>query len=57
LEERLELVIPDLQKTSILKTDASEAAIGAVLIHENKPVAYILRLLNQSERNYGITDK
>ncbi|CAG9093180.1 unnamed protein product [Plutella xylostella] len=45
----------------VLKTDASQYAIGAALLQgegENEhPVEYASRLLNNAERNYSVTEK
>ncbi|CAG9568732.1 unnamed protein product [Danaus chrysippus] len=51
----------DETKPYIIKTDASNFAIGAVLVQgegENEhPVEYASRLLNKSERNYSTTER
>jgi len=59
---RLLLVAPDLDKEFRVKADASNFATGGVLsikCEDNKwrPVAYISKLLNKTERNYEIHDK
>jgi len=56
------LVTPDLDKEFRVKTDASNFATGGVLsikCKDNKwrPVAYISKLLNETEQNYEIHDK
>jgi len=56
------LVMPDLDKEMRVETDASEFAMGGVLSMkcEDKkwrPVAYILKSLNEAERNYEIHNK
>jgi len=56
------LVMPDLDKEMRVETDASEFAMGGVLSMkcEDKkwrPVAYILKSLNEVERNYEIHNK
>jgi len=58
----LVLVIPDLDKEMRVETDALDFAIGGVLSMKCederwKPVAYISKLLNETERNYEIHDK
>jgi hypothetical protein len=55
--ESLELMIPDLNGNFELESDASDRGIGAVLRQNGKPVAYISRTLNNSEKNYSITDR
>ncbi|CAG9558866.1 unnamed protein product [Danaus chrysippus] len=51
----------DETKPYIIKTDASNFAIGAVLVQgegENEhPVEFASRLLNKSERNYSTTER
>jgi len=56
------LVASDLDKEMRVKADASDYAIRGVLLvkGENKrwrPVAFISKLLNDTERNYKIYDK
>ena len=58
----LVLVMPDLDREMRVEADASDFAIGGVLLMkcEDKkwrPVAYILKLLNEAERNYEIHNK
>ena len=43
----------DVNKNSVLSTDASKEAIGAVLTQDNHPVIYISRTLSEAERNYS----
>ncbi|KAG0442406.1 Retrovirus-related Pol polyprotein from transposon 17.6 [Dictyocoela muelleri] len=56
-KDNLSVIIPNPDKSYELETDASNTGIGAVLRQEGKPVAYISRLLNKAEQNYGITEK
>ena len=55
------LRLPDMTKPFLLRTDASDAGIGAVLLqqHEGKlfPVAYASKKLLPRERNYSIMEK
>ena len=55
------LQVPDPTKSFILRTDASDVAIGAVLLqdqgHGVKPCAYLSRKLQPAERNYSTYDK
>jgi len=55
------LRLPNLERDFVLRTDASEAGLGAVLLQEHEgvlhPVAYASRKLNSAERNYTVTEK
>ena len=56
------MVTPDLDKEMRVEADASDFAMGGVLSMKCEDekwrlVAYISKLLNEAERNYGIHDK
>ena len=55
------LTLPDLQKTFILRTDASETGIGGCLLQQDKdllhPITYVSRKLVEREQKYGIMEK
>lgn len=52
------IAFPDFSKPFILQTDASDFAIGAVLMnHDKRPVSFISRIMKPEETRYGITDK
>jgi hypothetical protein len=65
LKERLcrapVLTLPDVTKEFILRTDASDVGIGAVLLQAHPdgifPVAYLSRKLNRAERNYSVMER
>jgi hypothetical protein len=55
------LQYPDFSKPFVLTTDASSEALGAILsqgpIGQDLPIAYASRTLNNTERNYSVTEK
>lgn len=51
------LKYPDFTKEFKLNTDASNFAIGAVLLQDNHPIAYASRTLNDHEIRYNTTEK
>ena len=56
------LVVPDLDKKLKVEIDASDYVLGGVLSIEVenrrwKPVAFLSKSLNETERNYEIHDK
>ena len=51
------LNLPDHTKPYELHTDASDFAIGGVLMQEGHPVAYESRKLNDTERRYTVQEK
>lgn len=55
------LKLPDVQKPFILRTDASEYGIGAVLLQEHDghlfPVSYGSKKLTERERSYATVEK
>lgn len=57
LFEQIELTQPDFNKKFILTTDASNEALGAVLSQEGKPITFISKTLNATERNYATNEK
>ncbi|KAG0432949.1 Retrovirus-related Pol polyprotein from transposon 17.6 [Dictyocoela muelleri] len=51
------LRIPDMNKKFILESDASNYGLGAVLIQDDIPVAYLSKVFNKAETRYSITEK
>lgn len=51
------LALPDHTKPFEVRTDASDFAIGGVLMQEGHPIAYESRKLNETERRYTVQEK
>ena len=51
------LALPDFSKPFEIHTDASDFAIGGVLMQEGHPIAYESRKLNEAEQRYSAHEK
>jgi hypothetical protein len=51
------LVLPNPHKPYRVVTDASDIGVGAVLLQDDKPVAYFSKKLNSAESRYTTTEK
>ncbi|XP_028107290.1 uncharacterized protein LOC114306273 [Camellia sinensis] len=51
------LALPDLGKAFDIQTDASDFALGGVLLQDGHPIAYESRKLNDVERRYPVHEK
>lgn len=51
------LAYPNFNKIFVLTTDASNAALGAVLSQDGHPIAFASRTLNKHELNYSTIEK
>ncbi|SAM02995.1 hypothetical protein [Absidia glauca] len=57
LKDAVPLRLPCASLPFQLYTDASNVAIGAALIQDSRPVAFLSRKLKQAELNYAIVEK
>ena len=53
----LVLGLVDVTKPFEIETDASDFALGGVLIQEGHPIAYESQKLNDAKRRYTVSDK
>lgn len=51
------LISPDVNKPYEVVTDASTVGLGAVLLQDNRPVAFESRKLSDAEKNYHTTEQ
>ena len=51
------LALPDFSKTFVIETDASDKGVGAVLLQESHPIAYISRALGPKNQMLSTYEK
>ena len=47
----------DKDKSLVMQSDASQHGLGAVILKENKPIAFACRTLTETERQYAQIEK
>jgi RNase H-like domain found in reverse transcriptase len=57
IETEVLLAYPDFDKPFHIYTDASDHQLGAVNMHNKKPIAFYSRKLNAAQRRYTITER
>ena len=50
------LAIPNFGANFMVEINASDVAVGAVLIQHDRPVAFMSKVLNSAQHNYFTTD-
>ena len=56
IETEVLLAYPDFNKPFHIYTDASDHQLGAVIMQDNKPIAFYSRKLNAAQRRYTTTE-
>ena len=51
------LIYPYWKLSFTVNTDAYDKQLGAVISHNNKPIAFFSRILSKTHRNYTTTEK
>lgn len=51
------LALPDFQKVFVIATDACDVGVGAVLMQEGHPIAYVSKALGPKKRTLSVYEK
>ena len=51
------LTIPNFEKTFIIKSDASRKGVGAILMQEGKPLAFMSKALSERAQRKSVYER
>ena len=56
VSREISMAYPNFNETFNVYTDASSKQLGAVIVQNNRPIAFYSKKLNTAQRNYTVTD-
>jgi hypothetical protein len=57
MSSTLVFALPNFQKPFMVKTDASDVGLGAVLMQEGRPISYLSKALGERNKHLSIYEK